>query len=327
MQFFTTKYELISNKMNKILTCKICNNQRQNYSFIARERMLGLNDEFEYFECSNCNCIQIVEIPEDMNRYYPVNYYSYQQPIFTYKSTGFRKIFKKSLASYYSGNFNPLGALVSLHYENPFKWLRPKMANFKTKILDIGSGAGRVLLSMQRSGYQNLTGIDPYNKEDIFYENGVKVYKRDLFEITEKYDLIMLHHSFEHMETPKDILMKIGEILNPCANIIIRIPVGNCFAWRKYNTHWVQLDPPRHFFLHTIKSMTILANECNLKLNHVEYESTQSQFAGSERYLRGIGFNDKDNFTKKQVKIWQKEAIRLNGIHDGDSACFYLKKA
>jgi len=313
--------------MDTPIICKICGNHAHNQCFTAKERLLGLNDEFEYFECSNCKCIQIIEIPKNIDRYYPDNYYSYQNPVFANKLTGLRYLIKKSLAAYYCGSFNTAGALLSLYYENPFLWLKPKMANFKTKILDVGCGAGRLLISMQRSGYQDLTGIDPYNRKDIFYDNGVTVYKKNIFEVTEKYDLIMLHHSFEHMESPKNILKKLHELINPNGYIIIRIPVANCFAWRKYHTHWYGLDAPRHFFLHTINSITILANECDLQLNNVEYDSNASQFTGSEKYLRGIGINEKDNFSKKQLKIWEKEANRLNQIHDGHTACFYLQKA
>ena len=308
--------------------CRICGNSTNNRSFIAKERMLGMNDEFDYFECSNCLCIQICEIPKDIDRYYPTNYYSYREPVFATKLTGIRYLLKKSLAEYYSGKFSLIGFLLSPFYENSFTWLKPNVVNFTSNILDIGSGTGRLLLSMKRSGYQNLTGIDPYNSEDIFYDNGVKVLKKDVFEIDDKYDLIMLHHSFEHMQNPKEILEEIRKHIEPEGTIIIRIPVANSYAWRKYHTHWVQLDAPRHFFLHTVKSMNILANECALKLSSIEYESTAFQFTGSEKYLRDIAFSEKDTiFSKKQMKIFGKEAKRLNQINDGDSVCFYLKKA
>lgn len=308
--------------------CRICGNSTNNRSFIAKERMLGMNDEFDYFECSNCLCIQICKIPEDIDRYYPVNYYSYREPVFAAKLTGIRYFLKNSLAGYYAGKFNLVGFLLSPFYENPFTWLKPNVVSFTSKILDVGSGRGRLLLSMKRSGYQNLTGIDPYNSEDIFYNNGVKVLKKDVFEIDEQYDLIMLHHSFEHMQNPKAILAEIRKHITSDGYIIIRVPVANSYAWRKYQTHWVQLDAPRHFFLHTIKSMNILANECALKLYSAEYESTAFQFTGSEKYLRGIGFSEKDTiFSKKQMKIFGKEAKRLNQINDGDTVCFYLRKA
>ena len=192
--------------------------------------------------------------------------------------------------------------------------------------MDIGCGTGRKLISLRRSGYLNLTGIDSYLTQDIYYNNGVRIYKKEIFEVTDNYDIILMHHSFEHMDSPKDILMQLRKLINPKGHIIIRIPVANCYAWRKYHTHWVQLDAPRHFFLHTVKSITILANECGLKLNHVDYDSTDFQFAGSERYLRGLGFDEKDTFSKKQTRSWLREAKRLNQIHDGDAACFYLQK-
>jgi SAM-dependent methyltransferase len=307
--------------------CRICGNSTDNRPCMTKERMLGLNDEFEYFECSNCLCLQISEIPKDIDRYYPANYYSYRQPVFATKLTGFRYFLKKSLAGYFSGKFNIVGFLLSPFYENPFTWLKPNIVSFSSKILDVGSGTGRLLLSMKRSGYQNLTGIDPYNSEDIFYENGVRVLKKDVFDLDEQFDLIMLHHSFEHMQDPKAILDEIGKHIEANGHLIIRIPVANSYAWRKYHSHWVQLDAPRHFFLHTVKSMNILANECGLKICSADYESTAFQFTGSEKYLRGIGFSEKDTvFSQKQMRIFRRESKRLNQLNDGDSVCFYLQK-
>jgi hypothetical protein len=38
--------------------------------------MHGRREEFTYFQCLHCGCLQISEIPEDMSPYYPNNYYS-----------------------------------------------------------------------------------------------------------------------------------------------------------------------------------------------------------------------------------------------------------
>lgn len=313
--------------MDKELTCKICGNHTDNKYFTAKERMLKTMDQFGYFECSNCNCIQINEIPDNISKYYPDNYYSFKEPKFSTKLTGLRYLFKKSLAAFYIGKVNPLGYLLSLYFSNPFPWLNSKVVNFNSSILDVGCGTGRMLLSMYRSGYLRLTGIDPYNKEDIVYANGVTVYKKDVFEVHEKYDLIMLHHSFEHMISPTAVLNKLRAIIAPEGFIIIRIPMANSYAWRKYQTHWVQLDAPRHYFLHTIKSMNILAKECGFIITEIEFDSNTLQFTGSEKYLRGKGFYDTDDiFSKKQIRMFKQEAKKLNSINDGDSACFYLQR-
>jgi 2-polyprenyl-3-methyl-5-hydroxy-6-metoxy-1,4-benzoquinol methylase len=76
----------------------------------------------------------------------------------------------------------------------------------------------------------------------------------------------MLHHSFEHMDNPCGVLKQIDKLLNPDGELLIRIPVSDSFAWRKYGVDWFQLDAPRHFFLHTTKSIALLAKNSGFVL-------------------------------------------------------------
>ena len=55
--------------------CKICGNSENNKTLLAQERMFGFGSEFEYLECSNCGCIQLLNIPPDMAKYYPQDQY------------------------------------------------------------------------------------------------------------------------------------------------------------------------------------------------------------------------------------------------------------
>src|SRR5262245_27486287 len=47
--------------------------------YVAREMMFGLREQFRYFECSSCGCVQIQNPPSDVGRYYPDNYYSFNR--------------------------------------------------------------------------------------------------------------------------------------------------------------------------------------------------------------------------------------------------------
>ena len=180
---------------------------------------------------------------------------------------------------------------------------------------------------MHSHGFRQLVGADAFIKEDIEYENGVKIHKKRVEDLAPGYDLIMLHHSFEHMADPLSVLGRLGDLLNPGGNILIRIPVAGSHAWRKYGVHWVQLDAPRHFFLHTPQSMRLLSEKAGLQLADVVYDSYELQFTGSEKYLRGIGlFEDVELFSSQQKQQFQAEARRLNRLNDGDAACFYLQK-
>ena len=60
------------------MRCRICGNENLNHCYAAREMMFGFRDEFEYFQCSECDCLQISDYPVDVAKYYGDSYYSYQ---------------------------------------------------------------------------------------------------------------------------------------------------------------------------------------------------------------------------------------------------------
>jgi predicted SAM-dependent methyltransferase len=145
----------------------------------------------------------------------------------------------------------------------------------------------------------------------------------------------MLNHSFEHMPDPLSVLKKLYEIVSPGKYVMIRIPVADCHAWEKYNVNWVALDPPRHLFVHTTKSMEMLAKESGFELARIMHDSNEKQFWGSEQYLKDIPLLDSKSyfenpnnsiFTKKQIKVYRAKTRELNKKHQGDAACFYLYK-
>ena len=59
------------------MNCRICGNAEDNRTFEVREMMFGTRETFTYFQCAKCGCLQMVEIPSDMSRYYPPEYYSF----------------------------------------------------------------------------------------------------------------------------------------------------------------------------------------------------------------------------------------------------------
>lgn len=311
--------------MNDGNACKICGNRTNNHSHLATERLLNLRDQFEYLECAGCGCLQIAETPANLSAYYPNEYYSFQEPRFGLKLNPLVYFLKRSLLRHYLHKFDPIGALISLVLPHPFPWMRKGLPGFHSSILDVGCGSGRIILSMQRSGFKNLTGIDPFLERDLQDTVNLKVLKRELFEMTGQFDFIMLHHAFEHMDHPGKVLQKIRELLNPDGKVLIRIPVANSHAWRKYRTHWFALDAPRHLFLHTTHSIHLLASHAGLKIDEIVYDSSFVQFASSEKYLRDLGYSDDFSmFTKKQMRDFSREAARINRLGDGDCACFYL---
>ncbi len=145
----------------------------------------------------------------------------------------------------------------------------------------------------------------------------------------------MFHHSFEHLPDPIEALEAVHRLLSPGGECMIRIPLVSSEAWKKYGTHWVQLDAPRHFFLFSIESLKVLAEKTKFKIKEIVYDSSEFQFWGSEQYLKDIplmaensyGKNPaKSIFTKTQIEDYKKMADKLNRESQGDQAAIYMVK-
>lgn len=326
------------NVKNEPHKCRVCHNSAGNTPYKVREMMYGFRDEFEYFECAACGCVQISEIPNNLSKYYPQDYYSFK----TIKKNPLKLFLKKQQLEYVLTGKNLLGKVLTIKFgvAKIVKWVNEwrqyASISFEDKILDVGSGTGAYLLELHKMGFKRIMGIDLFIKENICYkDNNIKVKKMDVSEVTEQFDFVMLHHTFEHMPNPLSILKHIHRILFPKRFALIEIPVAGTYAWRTYQKNWVQLDAPRHLFLHTTRSMELLAKDAGFEIAHVVFNSDDFQFWGSEQYLRDIPLYKpksfktephKSLFTYKELQSFRVRAEKLNQNNDGDSASFYLCK-
>lgn len=317
--------------------CRICGNTEGNRSHYPKEMMFGWGEAFEYLECARCGCLQIAEIPADLAKYYPRDaYYSYKPPRRKSPPAWLLRL-RRERTRHFLGEQTATGALLGLLSKQPehFDWLRRGKATLDSRILDLGCGAGGLLLKLQRDGFSSLLGADPFVGTDIDYGNGVRILKRGVEALEGSFDFVMLHHSFEHMPDPAAALVRLAEKIVPGGMLLVRIPVAGCWARRKYGVHWVAWDAPRHLFLHTAKSIELIASRAGFGVGEVVYDSGTQQFASSELYLRGIPYvehgrykpgNSPESFSFEQWREFEREAAELNARSEGDTACFYLRR-
>lgn len=315
--------------------CIVCGNTNGNEVYEIPEVQLGLNEVFKYQLCGNCGTMQNIELPADLSKYYPnEGYYSFNLGIAPAKKAD---PLRKIKADYILFGKQPvLGRLLSLGYKpsEVYEWAKGIKAKYDDAILDVGTGNGSLLTRLQQIGFTNLTGIDPFINESVDHGN-VKVLKKDIFEVNEKYDVVMMHHALEHVPDPKATLKKIYQILNPGGRLLVRLPIFGNYGWKTYGKYWCGMDAPRHTFIPSEKGMKLLAEGTGFRIEQFYYDSVAYMIWCSEQYKNGISLyapnsymvnKEKSMFTKDDIKRFAKFMGELNKKGEGDTAAFYLVK-
>lgn len=307
------------------MTCTICNNT-QGETIVATD--FASKNKFNYWHCYNCGVAYLNEFPDNYEQYYFTNYYSLKN---SKKETIIEKIkflrnqyqlFNKGIIGNLLYNINPNYNIASLKLLN---------LHLSSNLLDVGCGTGNEVLFLQKSGFKNVSGVDPFISRDIYYNNNKVVEKKDVFNVEGIFDFITMHHSFEHVFEPLKVLIKLRSILAKNGILMIRIPVKDSYAFEHFGLKWVQFDAPRHTFLHTKKSMAILCDQANLQIDDIIYDSNSFQFWGSDIAKNGVSVQTISKATVLKYKIksifkrYQAKATKLNAVEKGDQAIFLIK--
>lgn len=308
--------------------CRICGHSDLTAMSVP-EMMFGMEEIFLYLECTKCGCLQIDTIPDNMADYYPSNYYSFAPRI--PKSSWLKRVESTLLRT-------PLHVLwPDIKIQRVHRWLRHGKVNLNSRILDVGCGSGALLCQLATAGFRQLQGADPFLDTPKSYPNGVVIRAESVLSLRdEQFDFIMMNHSFEHMPNPHEILKHCLSLLSDTGILMIRIPTVDSEAFDTYREHWFQLDAPRHFFLHSLKSISHLAHDTGFVLSSHFDEARESQFWASEQYRAGIPHRSSNSyeetgtsalFSESDVQRWRRKSRALNRIGRGDAMALFFHKA
>lgn len=327
--------------------CRICEEAGAHQIYRAREMMFGTREEFAYFMCSNCGCLQIQEIPSALSFYYPSNYYSIGQSnkIPRHRKLPRPRAFLEKLRARTAlfGKGYKLSHLAAQFVDIPPE-INPAgpfiracgIRSWKASFLDVGCGSRSWWLSdLQALGFSKLVGVDPHIEHDID-EHGITIRKAKLHDMEGQFDLITLHHSLEHIPDQIGTLGAVKARLKPDGHCLIRIPLVSSLVWELYGTDWVELDAPRHLYLHSVKSMEILCKCAGFEIVQTTWDSGAFQFYGSEQYRRDIPLTaensywkdpSRSDFTYREIAEFDQLAAIANQERRGGRACFLIRIA
>jgi SAM-dependent methyltransferase len=291
--------------------------------------LLGTHESFQYVECGACGSIQITEVPADLARYYPDTYRHGVS-----RCSGVGRLLRAQRGAYVRGaKWNVVGAAL-LRTSRPawVDWMSRTGARTDSRIIDVGYGDGALLGTLAAAGYRDLTGIDPF-ASPTNVEN-VRTFTRSIEDEPGTYDVVMLHHSLEHVPDPADTLRHVRRVLAPGGRALVRMPVAGSYGWRTYRENWLGLEPPRHIVIPSIDGMRRLAERTGFDVDSIEFDSSGCCYAVSEIWASG-------RTVSYPRRPWQKRTLELcgpervaqleelarkqNAAGDGDHAAYYLK--
>lgn len=294
--------ELKQDQTNRILgkkfhTCRICGAEGNFDTYLAREMMRGTKEEFVYFACDSCHCLQIASVPDNLREYYGSDYYSYQVP------------------------------------ENSEMKFETPVVNM-LKVLDVGCGAGEWLRQKAMQGWGNLYGCDPFLAHDRRYGERVNIRRCSIHEMEGDgtFDIIRMSDSFEHMADPAEVLQSACRLLKQGGTLYMTIPTYPNIAFERYGPHWYQLDAPRHIFLHSKESMRRLAEAAGFAIAGIRYDANDSQIIRSFFYQQGVPFFEqqpliRQYFNGEELEQLERDVEIWNEQECGDHMEIYLQKS
>lgn len=298
--------------------------------------MFGTRETFAYVECGSCGGLQIAEIPADLGSHYPDNYYSFSDDddVVSLK----KRIWLLARRAQRIAKDRSVGAVervLTARFGELYATIIDEMnMSAGSRILDVGCGSGILLRTLRDNGFYSLLGVDPFvpkSKSDGF---GLRVLKMELCDLEGSYDLIMLHHVFEHVPDPAETLSQLRRLLAPSGRIMLRFPCVPCAAFDRYGTDWVQLDAPRHLQIYSKTGLMRCAAALGLELINWRCDSGPLQFWGSEQYRRDIPLFDEKSFAKDksvlspaEVREFEERAEALNREGIGDQCVAILGHA
>lgn len=279
---------------------------------VSPERMFGLGGRWEYSECPVCGLLRLENPPIALDRFYPPSYYSFRQPE-TPRLGSSGRVLRRVRSE-----------LALRGGSDRFEWARwlRGAASTRSRILDYGSGNGALVVELRKQGFRNVIGYDPYAQPSEYVANVLP---------DGEFRIVMLHHVLEHLPEPTETLSNVHGLLDEDGRAIIRVPLADSFAWRRYRGDWIALDPPRHHFGFTETALAILAGQAGFLIEASWRDSDELQFWGSEQYATGLPLTHPSSpaqggdLFSRDMAGFILSARNLNRISLGDTGFFRLR--
>ncbi len=245
-------------------TCLLCGSQVTHKLWESKDKLFRCAGRFSHWRCDSCGIVLLHPTPseEELSGYYPDYLTTVQM------DDSFRQRLKRMVAEDWYG-YAPASSPLSWVLRGVFRKLltlplMPLLSHLPRKkeqgrVLDIGCGSGGYLAFLSTLGW-DCHGVEPgansraYARETLgltMYAGPLEACRfPDAF-----FDVVTMWHVIEHLPDPWASLREIRRILKPDGVFLLSTPnVQSLEAWL-FGRSWYALDPPRHLYLLTPRTV------------------------------------------------------------------------
>ena len=240
-------------------TSPTCSHPDATSAFRVRDYVTG--DSFEVLRCGACGQTFTHPRPssEDLGRYYPQSYYG---------NLGRRRFPA------------PVEWLQKLLYKKRVKKIEVLWGQAPGRVLDIGCGKGHLLNAFKVRGWQ-ATGVELTEASAQFGREsfGLTIHAGPTEALAlpgSSFDVAILWHVLEHVESPAGLLEEVHRLLVPGGLFLVSVPDFGSPEARIMGPGWFHLDVPRH--LHHFRKVELRAALVQSGFQEIESWSFAPEF-------------------------------------------------
>ncbi len=206
--------------------CPVCKKTSSLYFRVGDVNRRITKEKFDYFRCQSCGLI-FVRIPDNLDAFYPNNYYSIPQSLQQLEAGAKGERYKIEIVKRFaaSGRLLEIGPAYG-----SFAFLA-KQEGFVVEAIELDADCCRFL--------EHVVGVKAINSAD----------PSEALMRAESYDVITLWHVIEHLPNPWSTLTAIAQKLRPGGVLVIAAPNPSAFQFKVLGRYWPHVDAPRHLAL------------------------------------------------------------------------------
>lgn len=192
------------------------------------------------------------------------------------------------------------------------------------KVLEIGCSNG-VFLNLFTDS--ETWGVEPSNNAKRINNKKHKII-HEFFEKTKLpfnyFDLVIMNHTLEHVESAEIVLEKIYKILEPGGLLFIDVPNAGGLGSKLLGNKWPYRLPNEHTYQFTKSSLSKMVNKMGFKILHWESRSGLFELANPilDIWQSFIGF--KKRFFTNLISL--PYSLLVTSLNMGDSMSLITKK-